>query len=100
MSVFLAPPMFYQFFVPGTNAPAVGYKLFTYIAGTSTKQATWTDATQMVQNSNPIIADASGIMQIWLDPTLLYKFVYTYPNDTDPPTSPIRTTDDLSAYPS
>jgi hypothetical protein len=29
MSVSLSPPMFLQFFVPGTNAPAVGYQLFT-----------------------------------------------------------------------
>ena len=90
--------MFLQFFVPGTNQPAVGYQLFTYVAGTSIKQATWTDSTQTVQNANPVIADANGVMQVWLDPTLTYKFVLAAKNDTDPPTSPLYSTDNIVGY--
>ncbi len=91
MSVSLSPPMFLQFFNPNNSgAPAVGYQLFTYIAGTSTKQATWPDSTQGTPNANPIILDSNGAAYVWLDPTLTYKFVFTSPNDTDPPASPIR----------
>lgn len=97
MSVSTSPPMFLQFFVPGTNIPLVGGKLFTYIAGTATKQATWTDYTQGVQNTNPIILDSSGIATVWLDPTLTYKFVLANANDTDPPTSPIKSADGIQA---
>jgi hypothetical protein len=96
MSVSLSPPMFLQFFVPGTGQPAVGYQLFTYIAGTSTKQATWTDSTQITQSANPIIADGNGVMSFWLDPTLTYKFVLAPKGDTDPPTSPIYSVDNIS----
>jgi hypothetical protein len=96
MSVSITPPMFLQFFVPGTNQPAVGYQLFTYQATTSTKQATWTDSTQTTQNANPIIADSNGIMILWLDPTLTYKFVLASNNDTDPPSSPLRSVDNIS----
>src|SRR5262249_17043854 len=89
--------MFLQFFNPNNSgAPASGYKLFTYLAGTTTKQATWTDSTQTIQNANPIILDSSGGAYVWGDPTLAYKFVWTLPNDTDPPTSAIRTVDNIT----
>ena len=101
MSVTLAPPMFLQFLNPNnTGAPAAGFKLFTYIAGTSTKQATWTDSTQSVQNPNPLILDSNGIGVLWGDPTLAFKFVWAPANDTDPPTSPLRTVDNLTFPPS
>lgn len=96
MSVSLALPMFLQFFDPNNSgAPAAGFKLFTYIAGTSTKQATWTDSTQTVQNSNPIVLDSNGAAYVWGDPALLFKFVFSPPNDTDPPNSPIRSEDNI-----
>lgn len=96
MSVIISPPMFLQFFDPNNSgAPLAGGLLFTYIAGTSTKQATWTDSTQTVQNSNPIILDSNGAAYVWLDPTLLYKFVLSPRNDTDPPSSPLRTVDNI-----
>jgi hypothetical protein len=96
VTVTISPPMFLQFFNPNNSgAPAAGYLLFTYIAGTSTKQATWTDSTQTVQNANPLVLDSSGGGYVWGDPTLAYKFVWAPANDTDPPTSPIRTVDNL-----
>jgi hypothetical protein len=97
MSVTISPPMYLQFFDPNNSgAPLVGGKLFTYVAGTSTKQATWTDSTQSVQNNNPIILDSNGVANVWLDPTLLYKFVLSPANDTDPPNSPLRSVDNIS----
>jgi hypothetical protein len=95
--------MFLQFFNPSNaGTPGSGYKLFTYIAGTSTKQSTWIDSTQTIQNANPIILDANGVAAgsassgVWGDPTLNYKFVWAPANDTDPPTSPIRSIDNIT----
>lgn len=99
MSVTISPPMFLQFMDPNNSgAPLVGGKLFTYIAGTSTKQATWTDSTQLTQNDNPIILDSNGAANVWLNPTLTYKFVLSPSNDTDPPASPLRTVDNIQGF--
>lgn len=96
MSVTLAPPMFSQFLNQNNSgSPAVGYQLFTYQAGTSIKQATWTDSTQTSQNANPVELDGNGVGTFWGDPTLPYKFVWAPANDTDPPTSPLRTLDNF-----
>ena len=89
--------MFLQFFTP-SGALAVGYQLFTYAAGTSTKQATWTDSTQTTPSPNPVILDAQGSCSIWLDPTLKYKYVLALPTDTDPPQSPVRTQDNIESW--
>ena len=53
-----------------------GY-LYSYIAGTSTPQATWTDSTQVQQNLNPVKLNVNGQAPVWLDPTLTYKFKLT-----------------------
>src|SRR5580698_2291394 len=98
MSVILAP-VAWQRFVDNNGNALAGGKLFTYTGGTSTKQATWTDSTQVTLNSNPIILDSRGECSIWIDPVLLYKFVLAPANDTDPPTSPIKSQDNMTATP-
>jgi hypothetical protein len=55
--------------------PLVGGKLFTYVAGTTTPQATYVDSTQTTPNTNPVILNYRGEAFLWLDPTLGYKFV-------------------------
>jgi Pectate lyase superfamily protein len=55
--------------------PLVGGQLFTYAAGTSTPQATYTDSTQTTQNTNPVILNFRGEAFVWLDLTLAYKFI-------------------------
>lgn len=52
-------------------------KVFTYAAGTSTPQATYTDATGTIQNANPIVLGVDGRMpnEVWLVDGLSYKFV-------------------------
>lgn len=55
--------------------PAVGWKVETYIAGSSTPVDTYTDATGTAENTNPIILDARGEAKIWLDPAISYKYV-------------------------
>ena len=76
--------------------PLSGGKLFTYAAGTTTKLASYTDSTGATPNTNPIILDSNGQCDIFLTPTLLYKYVLSPSNDTDPPTNPFWTEDDVS----
>lgn len=53
----------------------MGGKLYTYQAGTSTPQATYTDSTGSTPNANPVVLDANGEASVWADPTLSYKFI-------------------------
>lgn len=78
--------------------PANGAKLFTYVAGSSTKEAAFTDEAGVTPQTNPIILDSRGepAQPIWLTEGIAYKFVFTTPDDTDPPTSPIRTIDNIT----
>jgi len=79
--------------------PIPGAKLFAYQSGTTTKTATYTDAALSVAHTNPIIMDAAGRAVIYLSPTPVYKFVLAPADDTDPPTSPIKTVDPVTAVP-
>jgi hypothetical protein len=56
------------------GAPMAGGKLYTYIAGTSTPKVTYTSKTQVTPNANPVILDANGYADVWLD-TGGYKFI-------------------------
>ena len=91
----LAPYFFQQFLNQTGTAPAVGGKLFFYIAGTSTKQAIYADSVG-TPLSNPVILDSTGsVPYLWMDPTLIYKVVLAPPNDTDPPVSAYRSEDNI-----
>lgn len=57
------------------GVPLNGGQLFSYIAGTSTPQATYTDQSGGTPNANPVVLDSAGRASVWLDPTLAYKFV-------------------------
>jgi hypothetical protein len=65
-----------QFF-DNNGDPLVGGKLYTYSAGTTTPQVTYTSATGVTPNSNPIILNGGGRVpsEIWLTDGLQYKFV-------------------------
>lgn len=84
-------------FVDSAGAPLVGGKLFTYIPSTTTKQNTYTDASGVTPNTNPIILDARGEAAVWPDTTLAYKYVLAPATDTDPPSSAIWTIDNVPA---
>jgi hypothetical protein len=78
MAVFLSPVggVAAQFF---TNSGVIlsGGKLYTYAAGTTTPQATYTSSTGSTNHTNPIILDSAGRVpggEIWLS-ALPYKFV-------------------------
>jgi vacuolar-type H+-ATPase subunit F/Vma7 len=55
-----------------------GGKIYTYAAGTTTPQATYTSAAGNIPHTNPIILDSAGRVpsgEIWLTDGLVYKFV-------------------------
>ena len=65
----------------GQGIPCVGCQIFTYAAGTSTPQATYTDASLGTANTNPVLTNSQGyavdvstITGIWIG-GLCYKFV-------------------------
>jgi len=80
------------------GTPAVGYKLFFYVAGSvNTKQNTYTDSTGGVANTNPVVLNALGqpSTELWFASGNSYKVVLAPSTDTDPPTSPVWSVDNL-----
>jgi hypothetical protein len=59
-------------FLDSNGAPLVGGKLYTYAAGTTTPQVTYTDYVGGTPNANPVILDSRGEASVWLG-TALYK---------------------------
>ena len=71
MTTSLATPPKLQFF-DLNGAPLSGGKLYTYVAGTTTPQVTYTDYVGGTANTNPVILDSRGEASVWLN-TPLYK---------------------------
>jgi hypothetical protein len=78
-------------FVDAAGEPLVGGMLYTYIAGTTTLQATYTDSTAATANTNPIVLDSRGEANVWLGGAI-YKFVLKDADD-----ALIWTVDNISA---
>jgi len=77
----LSPAHILQFFDTNGNPLSAG-KLYTYVAGTSTPVATYTDVSLSVPHANPIILDSAGrpansgaAVGIYLSAGSSYKFV-------------------------
>lgn len=94
MPAVIAPVLMRHKFTDGNSDPIIGGKLFTYIAGTNTPRATYTDESGNVANANPIILDANGECDLWLKPGF-HKFVLKDANDNI-----LRTIDRVTGYPS
>jgi len=73
-TVSFAPVLKPQYFDANGN-PLAGGSIYTYQSGTTTPQLTYTDSTGVTSNANPIVLDANGEANIWLDVSLSYKFV-------------------------
>src|ERR1700761_42688 len=74
MTVQLSPsPVFKAF--DNNGAPLFKGQLFTYVAGSSTPQATYVDSTQTTPNTNPVILNARGECNLWLVQGQTYKLV-------------------------
>lgn len=94
MTTTLSPAPFQKFFDNNGNPLSNGL-LFVYSAGTTTKATTWTDSTGGTPNSNPIVLDYRGECNLWISPNVGYKYVLAPATDTDPPTNPIKTVDNI-----
>jgi WD40 repeat protein len=70
----LMPQIFFKATDSNGN-PLAGGQLFSYAAGTSTLQATYTDQTATTPNPNPTTLDSTGSAQIWFRTDLAYKLV-------------------------
>lgn len=85
MAVYLSPigGAGWQFF-DNNGIPLAGGKLYTYAAGTTTPQASYTTSAGNVAHTNPIVLDSAGRVpsgEIWLNESVAYKFVlYTVTN--------------------
>jgi hypothetical protein len=67
-----------QQFFDNDGVPLAGGVLFSFEAGSTTPQTTFTSADGVTQHANPIILDSAGRVpggQIWLSAGLNYKFV-------------------------
>lgn len=76
----LAPEPKAQFFA-ADGTPLVGGKVFTYAAGTTTPLETFTSASALTPNTNPIILDARGECNLWFTTAASYKIVLKNAND-------------------
>lgn len=76
-----------------SGVPLNGGKLYTYVAGTSTPKATYTDSSGNTANTNPVILDSAGRANIWLEGN--YKMILADSSD-----SVIWTVDNVSGLPS
>lgn len=80
MTVYLSPfaGAGAQFFTDDGEVLSGG-KIYTYAAGTTTPQATYTSSVGNTPNQNPIILDSGGRLpeDLWLTEGLRYKFVLT-----------------------
>ena len=61
-------------FVSSTGVPLAGAYLCSFAAGTTTPQATWSDATGLYANPNPVVLDVNGRASVWVK-QLGYQFV-------------------------
>ena len=68
----------WQFF-DNNGVPLAGGKLYTYVAGTTTPQTTYSGISASTPNANPIVLDSagriSGSSEVWLTDGAAYKFV-------------------------
>lgn len=74
----------WQFF-NNNGVPLAGGKLYTYAAGTTTPQATYTSMAGNIAQTNPIILDSAGRVaeEIWLTIGQSYKFKLATSSDVE-----------------
>ena len=73
MTTTLLPNARARFFDYSTGAPLAAGKVYTYASGTTTPKSSYTDFGGLTPNANPVILDANGEANIWLDGS--YKIV-------------------------
>lgn len=73
-------PVIRQRFFDANGKPLSGGKLYTFKAGTTTPQVTYSDPDCTVPNLNPVILDSEGYADVWFN-SGAYKFVLKNAND-------------------
>jgi hypothetical protein len=72
---FIAPQMWLTQLQDNFGELLSGGFIETYITGTSTPKATYTDATGDTSNANPVELDSAGRASVWLADDALYRFI-------------------------
>ncbi len=87
-----------QTFFDANSNELSGGKLFVYQADTTTKVTSYAETDGLSANSNPIVLNSRGEVPngLYVDGSVTYKLVLAPSTDTDPPTSPIWTRNDLT----
>lgn len=88
-----------QTFWTSAGAVASGYKLFIYLAGTTTKATTYQETTGTA-NTNPVDLNSRGEVPygVYVAAGSTYKLVLAPSTDSDPPVAPVWTRDNLTSY--
>lgn len=74
MAYSLSPCLKSRYFITGTNRPLAGGLLYTYLAGTTTNAATYSDNLG-TPNTNPVVLDADGQCNLFLDDNVSYRII-------------------------
>lgn len=95
MAVGTLSPVPWWTILDANGNPIPGALVYTYLAGTSTPVATYTDVGLTVPNANPIVCDSAGRCTIFLSPGISYKFVVQTASG-----AAVRTQDNITSVPS
>lgn len=85
-------------YVDGNGAPANGYRLFFYVANSSTKQSVYTDSAGSVASANPLTLNSLGEPpnEVWMLINSPYKVGLAAPGADDPPGAFVWTEDNIT----
>jgi len=92
-------PSPYLTIVDANGATISGACVWTYIAGTSSQATTYTDKALAVPNTNPVVANSSGQMTLFLVPGVSYKYIVEGPCTPPAHGTVIRTQDNIDPTP-
>lgn len=71
----VGPPLPILQLLDNAGNPCAACTVDTFVTGTSTPLATYSDATLATPNANPVILDSAGRATIYLTPSLTYRMV-------------------------
>lgn len=72
---FNLPPAWFTQLFDNFGEVLSGGLVETYVTGTTTPKATYTDATGATPNTNPVVLDSAGRADVWLAEDALYRFI-------------------------
>lgn len=91
----LLPPLFTAQFFTDSGEVAAGYLLDTFESGTLTPKDSYTDQAGASENTNPIVLDAAGRCNLWLDDDGEYRLRLRTPDGL----TTVWTRDDVGGVP-